>query len=281
MITCWYYWLYMPLRNGLRDSPDALPAFEIDIQARRHRYKLALFLDERGTPAYGRLGIFDLPDRQLPEDSLPTIQMLKEHLLSVLRVTTDAALAHWDHAIWLFTEDGQHPNANVAIEEFTENATVNPTAVASTFSSTLPMREELRLLTDSEDRRIPLQYRYLSVYKILELRFSVRGTWRDDDLGDLVRRTGVTLSTAEIHTMRQKCAHIKTRQKKAPSGEVIGVTHLNQRDAIRCEAMLLSMRAICVGLINECAEDGFMIGVTADSSPSEVDASQPSVVVAP
>src|SRR5262249_8020518 len=72
-------------------------------------------------------------------------------------------------------------------ETLNETYQLNYENVRSSFVSGFPLRNELKLLSDGVNQRIPVQFRMLSLYKLLELRFKVRGKWTAA-YGTFVRR---------------------------------------------------------------------------------------------
>lgn len=111
--------------------------------------------------------------------------------------------------------------------------------------------EIVRLLVDAHDLSIPLQYRYLSLYKILELQLKRGQVWDLDALDrciqssgiDAYRPLGVTRTSKRwIHELRDKCAHIN-------NGRGAGVTSLDKETyTVILSAMPLIGRVVTVTL---------------------------------
>lgn len=262
MYQCNYYWLFAPLRGGFKDTPERVAAFDLDIAATEQKiHKLHLFCDDEGLPHFARLTIGGLMNEVIPEDSLPLLQTVKEHLLSVLRLTYKPEIALAEPGIvYSFTAEGQHPQTQMLIEEVGRDH-FDPAATKNLLSHTFPMREYFRLYMDGEDKRIPLQYRFLSFYKLLELRYRKSGFWMHQDINRLLdsfdnyfKRLGYTKAPLSIlHDLRDRCAHIKTGR------DVLGVTHLNHKAAASVNDLLPIMRAICAVILNERADGKFAL----------------------
>src|SRR5215469_16193382 len=74
----------------------------------------------------------------------------------------------------------------------------------------------IKLLADAQMPLLPLQYRYLSLYKILELEFRLAGRWIGlqkllEPYYDDYKGLNISMRSLPnlIHEMRDKCAHIK------------------------------------------------------------------------
>jgi len=205
------------------------------------------------------------------------IQLAREHMLSVLRIVYDHQIYYWRGSIWNFIDDGDPPNMNMSVSEWRDSAQLNTNAVSTAFATTIPLREELRLLLDADLEHIPLQYRYLSLYRLLELHYSSNGKWRDGDLDALIQRANASITRKDIQTLRQKCAHIKTTNRKSPTGESFGVTHLNQQELVHVAAALPGLKSVCTQLINELGQGKFML--TTEPSTSKLLGQKPGAAV--
>lgn len=81
----------------------------------------------------------------------------------------------------------------------------------------------MKLLTEIPNSNIPLNYRYLSAYRILELRFKEGGYWTPEfeELMDRYSPKFLTIGVsgralkAHIETFRNRCAHGRFRNSKA------------------------------------------------------------------
>ena len=266
MHNCHYYWLFAPHRGGIVDSPNRTPAFEIDIIAPDNISRsLFLFCDQDGLPHFARLTIKSLSNEEIPNARLPTLQAIKEHLLSVLRFTyrSDLILAE-PGVIWSFSKDDAPVNVNITMEDLGRVQFV-PENAKNLFIHSFEVREIFRLYSDGEDERIPLQYRFLSFYKLLELQYKEQGFWKHQQIDSLLHPFASEFAAlgytkrplVVIHEMRDRCAHIKTG--KGTGRESLGVTHLNHAAAVKVSELLPVMRAICATVINERAQGRFAL----------------------
>ncbi|WP_273430671.1 methylamine utilization protein MauJ [Chitinibacter tainanensis] len=257
MYQCNYYWLFAPFRGGITDTPERSPVFELDVNVPGGvTQKLHLFCDDEGRPHFGRLTIPNLNSEALPKEDLPVLQSLQEHLLSVLRLTYKPNITFAEPAVFYsFTLEGEYPQTKIVIEESGKDV-FDPVQAKELLIHTISFREHFRLYIDGEDERIPLQYRFLSFYKLIELRYRSNGRWMYQELDSLLQpyicefhRLGYTKKPlAVLHELRDRCAHIKTGSR-----DTLGVTHLNHKSALSVSELLPIMRALCAVIINEQA----------------------------
>jgi hypothetical protein len=106
---------------------------------------------------------------------------------------------------------------SISISEILPDRVVDFQNVASVFAGSASMRDLFKLLSDAQSYEVPLQYKYLSVYKIFELEFRSRGRWVG--LAEVLARydkeykaLNVSQRSFEnlLHELRDKCAHIKS-----------------------------------------------------------------------
>ncbi len=261
--TCFYYWLFEPLPELFEDTTDTKPAFEVPIQFGKIQYRLSIFASG-GRLQYARLEIPNLRREVIPERLLSMIQAVREHLLSVLRLGYDKDFRFFVRPIWTFVDSGKPHRTTLEIKVTAGQRTVSMDNLRKLLITSFPFREEMRLLLDGSDRGIPLQYQYLSLYKMLELEFKVRGNWKRQALDDFLKpyrkefaKLGILRKPSSyLHGMRDKCAHIKIGRAKR---EVFGVTHLNRREVAQVEKVMPLLRRICIQVINRRGNGKFKL----------------------
>ena len=263
---CLYYWIIAPLRGGIVDTPERGPAFTVQVQPPDQKvYDLSLYCDKQGNPEFARCRLSNLENESLPETVLPLLQSLKEHLLSVLRLTyrPDVMFAE-PGTVWTFINDGDPANFSLLIDEFGSRS-YDPEPTRNLFIQSFEVRELVRLYVDGVDARLPLQYQFLSLYKLLELRYRKNGHWNKKRLAELLGPYSKNFKgrgfrgepAATLHGLRDKCAHIRTGSKG--KREVLGVTHLNLPEVARLERILPVLRAACAVSINERVAGKFVL----------------------
>ena len=232
MKTCLYYWPIEPLSQTFLDDSNSVPIFEIPIDTQDRLCTLALFTGNVANvtvPQYARLEIPRLSETKIPDEILPFIQTVKEHFLSTLRLTYHADVSFFPRPIWTFVEEDTPHSIGLEFSEIAGDLFFDSDRAKRIFVGSFPHREEVRLLIDGSDNHIPIQYRYLSLYKILELNYKISNRWREQELESLLEPYEIAFKQSGflkkpinlIHELRDQCAHIKTGK------DVIGVTQLN------------------------------------------------------
>jgi hypothetical protein len=210
-----------------------------------------------------RIEIPRVPDETILESDLDIIQIIKEHILSVLGLTYDHSVSLFPRTIWNLKEEGEKPGLHVRINEML-NPNFDPHVenVRNVFVATFPIRVQIRLLSDSQDKRLPLQYRYLSLYKLLEIEFNKKkGSWISefDDFVDSFKEEfkslGIRMKPANyIHCLRVRCAHMTTGK------DAVGITQLSNKNMVEINTFLPLMTKICVSAIDKKHPDkGFSL----------------------
>jgi len=267
--TCWYYWIFEPTARAYQDDGSALPASTVDLTVDGRSCSLALFLSERGHPHLARLSMPGLTAEALPDECQRAAHTIREHLLSTLRISFDQEVRHSfaPAPFMLFTQDGDPPALKIRMDYQDNRPPLDGSDVKNAFIATWSLREQLRLFTDGTERELPVQYRFLSYYRIIELQYKKgNGKWNSDALDQLIQRSSVALTRNDIKDLRHQCAHITVRDDQ--SGEFDGVTHL---ESIKIEAVLKAlpeMRELCRCLLNEVANGAFTIAEPAYPAPA-------------
>ncbi len=257
------------------DGPHRQPVFDIPVSYEGKDYNFSLFCKDSGVIEYARLIIPNLEKEEIPEKILPFLQILKEHLLSVIRLLLGKSVQLCT-VIWVFLEMNESPRLHINITEELERKSIDVVAIRNLFTSTINCREDIRLFVDGIDERIPMQYRFLSLYKIIENEYRTKGKWKRQ-LNDLLLKheglfaeAGFTSKPSSLlHEVRDRCAHIKTGTKR----EVLGVTHLNHKEAVRVNLLLPILKKICIEIINKKARGQFVFS-DIPLTPEQVNAAK-------
>lgn len=249
-----HYWMLEPPRGGIEDQGKP-PAFEQHIAGPAgEALDLALFCDESGDPHFIRIR-----DRGASIDTWqshwPLIWTARQHLVSVLSLTRmnggRLLSAHF------YCEEGVDGHGAHIKVDWPTMFNFDPDLARGMYEHTFAWRQSLRMLVDSANDDIPLQYRFLSLYRFLEMRF--RGDNDKWDYGALNRApkpcAGEYASLrldrtffAELKHLRDRCAHIKSGS--GPRRR-LGVTGLNHEAEIEVERVLPIVQKICLVIFNE------------------------------
>ena len=276
MFDCLYYWLVAPIRGRIEDNPQRAPAFEIALTSPDWEvFTVRLYCDDKGQPEFFRLVISDLDREVIPAKHHPLIQWVGEHMLSSLRMTysMDAALAIVP-AFWTFIAKGQPHAAGIEVTNLPGPNQYNSQDTKNFFVHTIPIRELMRLYVDGIDPRIPIQYQFLSLYKIIENKFQKASKLDQKGLRTFLSpyvRTFADLGFAGepatvLKNLRDSCAHIHTTERGGK--KVLGVTHLNHKQAVLIDSVLPHLRVICAAAINERIEGKVALSTKIPDPPS-------------
>ncbi len=188
-----------------------------------------------GTPQTIRLIRLSTPnsDGKLSPERIRRIENVTEHMIAVLRLTYDASLDRARNgedfiSIGNFSVEGK-PSLSVKITHgLTQGFEVNIDLIKNFFGASRGLRRLLTLVTDAGHPMIPMPFRYLSLYKVLELELRDHGTWRgltellaayEDEFKALAISNKKLVNF--VHHFRDRCAHIKTG-----GADLIGLTGL-------------------------------------------------------
>lgn len=256
----YFYYLFSP-SQGFVDDGQNPPAFEHTADWLHKKYQWSVFADDNGRPVAARLLAEGLPDHELPKPLEPLVTMLVEHTLAVLRLTWDpsAAVLPLRFASERRGEDG------IGVTLAMKLPALDAKAAALMFECTLPMRETLRLFSDAVNETIPIQFRFLSYYKMLELHCKDDfGHWDNGKLSRslacqhdayaLLKRPASFIR--ELHDLRDRCAHIKTGHGKK---QRLGVTSLSHEAAREVGRLMPLLKVVGTTLINHLAGGSFKL----------------------
>jgi len=252
MRECLYCWLVEPIRPRFLDESSAAPAVEIPIHTKKQIVRFAVFLDENGLPAYGRLRFTCGNADEIPNELMPLLQAVREHFLTLLRLDFSANVNLFPRTIWWFIDYGADYSYGLDMRPLYSAPVFDSSNFQKLFTSGFDHREELRLLLDGTDTRIPLQYRYLSLYRLLELVLRPDREWKKRDLcselqpySDRLKAAGFLRNPVNtLHELRDGCAHIA-------NGQEFGVTHLRFKQTKKVEKFLPILLDVCLSLLNK------------------------------
>ncbi|MGY3603669.1 MULTISPECIES: hypothetical protein [unclassified Bradyrhizobium] len=192
-------------------------------------------------------------DGQYTREQALIESQLVEHMLSSLRLATDQHVEHlwFGQERMLISTDGDSEGmprlttrlASVSVADHEEEFK----KAGLLFEQTIDRREMFKLLSDTKQPTLPLPYRYLSVYKVLEKEFKIGKKW--PGLPELLsqyeaeyRSLNISGRSLEnyIHEVRDLCAHIKLDNSSA----TLGITGLKNEDFVRVERLFYLLKKI-------------------------------------
>ncbi|MFA6238136.1 MAG: hypothetical protein WC635_12455 [Bacteriovorax sp.] len=247
MKKCYFYFLIKPLNEQVIDDNTNI-GFEIKIQ--NHNIALAFLQHSDGQPKALRFEVGNLEKEDISEQALNVIHSSKEHFLSIMRMNYDPDLEFLEKAIWHYTEVSNKPDLNLKFKEALSPP--NAEAIKNVFINTASHRKLVKLLTDGVSTRLPLKFRYLSLYKIVEFKFLKRGKWQTGELKLFLSKYESKIDSKffkrplfnTIHDIRDRCAHFKT------NGDGLGISSLNRKDEMEIQSIIEILVEVARDIVN-------------------------------
>jgi hypothetical protein len=269
MKDCYYYFSIEPMQTSYKDNAGISPLVEIPVKTKRGMGSIAL-LGKPNEVHLLRVMIPLLQEEKLTDKDCSLIQDLKEHALSILRLCYDADSQLTPFTFWHFTDSGTGPSLDLRAEELLNSQwRLDSENFKNSYLNGYDNRHQLHLLSEALNQRVPIQFRFLSVYKFLEHEYKDGGSWKPD-LEVLLDRFQASfdqlqLSTLPlkkyIHALRDRCAHIRGR------GKLVGVTALSNKDALELQKALPLLMEICSSAFNDLhGSKGLQLGRTPPSA---------------
>jgi hypothetical protein len=240
MPTLYHYTPLSPLREEYRDDGSEV-ILSIPCQIKGSRLSEICLLGTDQTIYAIRITIPALTEKIVSEEDQRKITGLCEHMLGVLRLTYDLDadfIRFGDSHIQMtsFSDEGQKPNFQMKIwHEVFQGYKIDLANVSAVFCETAKLKEVVRLCADALHSTLPLQYRYLTLYKLFERDFRKNRQWQKSDFGQLLtpfeeefralKVSEMKLFNFIIH-LRDKCAHIAVGGEDSP-----GILGLESPDA--------------------------------------------------
>jgi len=180
-----------------------------------------------GTPTTVRAVRITIPEIENetidPEDFKAALK-LRQFILDCIRLVYDPEAEYFRYgdnvpAMWNFLEPDAPPNFSVVIKQpLNEDYRVNVMGLAHMISALPALRPIIHLLANGSDPRMPLQFRFLSHYKIIEMHYRVSDNKRFREIAEpyvdefrAIFPSVINVATlcTELARLRNKCAHIK------------------------------------------------------------------------
>jgi hypothetical protein len=213
-------------------------------------------------------------DGRLSAEDSARISEINSHMLATLRVTYD----HESDVVRL--GDGYLNAARVNEEEFPTKLRilfrrppnldfrVNLENIENTFNRGGHAPELIALLGEAGLPSMPLQYKFLALYKVLDLASRGERGFSSVVRGLIDKRDcqfqGLGLSDRKfrnfIHEYRDKCAHIYTGNDRA-----FGIVGLTSADAESVRNVMPLMRETMIEAVHTCFPD---LGLTLGANPT-------------
>jgi hypothetical protein len=249
-----WYWLIEPHRGRLKDTGQNAEFTQKITFDDGANLDVSVYLDDNAHPHFIRVRAFDAVDVNDTARFQDHVLVLAEHLLSVLKLTWSKQTSYVPMNFFCQEAD-DGTGASILLDELGER-TFTGEAARSFFVHTLDARQSLRLITDSLDAGIPAQYRFLSLYKFLEIRYrNDKDHWNWDALAAVCVAQQEQFASlnlernirGELEHLRDSCAHIKSGKGKKRQ---LGVTALHPKALRELERFMPIMTEICRAVFN-------------------------------
>jgi len=176
--SCFYYWFVEPLKSQYKDDGSLQAAFEFPVKAKFGECKLALFLGPEGLPNFVRFKIPGFTSEELKKEHVELLQVVREHLLSMLRIMYDSTTQFAPVQMWAFLEEGKPYSQGISIQQLLGNRIFHTTAIHNAFIGTWSKRTEIKLLADALDERVPLNTVTFHFIKYWRITLKVKANGR-------------------------------------------------------------------------------------------------------
>lgn len=212
-----YYTILRPLRDRyLDDGASVLALVPITDEGRATDVAL---IGSPGDPRMIRVSVTGV-DQEPAYEERKQFDDLTESMLALLRVFCDneISLAEPRFRYANLLDDGLPPDLNIEVQKTLPAYSLDSAFAVSFMHSDKAFRDMVRLYANSVHPYLPVQYRYLSAFKILEHDFKLgRRKWKpefDTLLShfsteyDALQLSKLGMKALMIN-LRDKCAHIK------------------------------------------------------------------------
>lgn len=274
-----FYYVIEPSVGEYRDDDTHKPVWTVPIVVKRNgsrdvvkTFSLSVFGDHNRVFIF-KIGVPEFDEANAEKD-LEIVQRVKETAIAVLRLTYDARAEIHPPTVAVDEEDEKPYSAGLKMQQLlNENFQLNYENIRASFVHAWPIKYHIKLLSYGNHPMLPLEFRILSLYKLLELNFKDKGKWGPEYnkllAGFEEEYTALNLSSLKfrnyIENLRDRCAHIKSKREDVP----MGITMLSNKDALEVDKVVPLMIKICASVINAHKENlGLQIqGLTQTASP--------------
>lgn len=247
-----YYYFVFKRQEKYFDNETGDYFFDRELVVNNSTFQVSLIYED-GEITMARIIKKGLKDKIIPSETRNNITFLKEHLLTAINLHFNPyTRIRFD--VHLFINEGGKPDLNLLLKnENKENNQVFVDEFCEIFINSFDFGNELKLLTDAQKSYIPIQFRFLSLYKWLELEFKIKGKWNDGFLSfsksveDEFKKREFSKKKFSnyLHDIRDKCAHIKS------NNDILGVTSLSYEDEKKVIEFTKFLTIVCIEYFNQ------------------------------
>lgn len=263
---CYYYYFFYPMKGQYVDNGTERPVIEINYEFQKKSYTLAIFLEESGVPSFARLMISHLEQEALTQEARKICFLVRRHLLTSLRLVFDERVDFGAPEAYHFVEANDGPR--FALDAQPSSPQFDPEVVKAMLITGFEYREYLELYSNGTNSIIPISYRFLSLYKLIERCLDFRSSGGRDRFRILLLRYSSFFDTefpgrntaSVIHDMRDRCAHglVGGQNRRA------GFSFFNRKDSDILTKVIPIMTDICARLLMEKTDEKLLFELNPD-----------------
>jgi hypothetical protein len=179
MNTCYIYTLLSPPPERFVDNKSIPPLLTLPaIGPDAEQWQIAILGDPNEIRAV-RISIPDMDGPEISSEVLKRYQRIRMFVLDCIRINYDSTKEYFRNGndvlyFYNFLHPEVGPDVDLKIQQdVNEYFRVNTEGLKALLASPLQMRTVVHLLADGSDFRLPIQFRFLSFYKIVELHFRI------------------------------------------------------------------------------------------------------------
>ena len=223
MKTARVYSLLAPVPERFDDMGEA-PLTAIPVERTTGKTWEAAVLGRVDTIQAVRITIPDIENETINPDDYRAALRLRMFILDCIRIVYDPAAEYFRYGdnvpvMYNFLEPDASPNFSIVIKQpLNPDYRVNAVGLAHMISALPAIRPIIHLMADGTDPRLPLQFRFLSLYKIVEMHYHVTPNKKFAQLAvryiqdfRAIYPQVMTIASLckQLSKLRNRCAHIK------------------------------------------------------------------------
>jgi hypothetical protein len=255
MKTRYVYCFITPFDEKFRD--DAPPLGTVPIELKAGRILEAAILGTQNTVKAVRLAFPDVENKTFELEDRKLFDRFQKLMLDAIRLAYDPCAEYFRAGenlcyVYTFEESGAPPSLDMRlVQQINPEYRVNVEAIRQLFAAPKVLRPVLHLFADSGDVRAPVQFRFLSLYKILEMHY---GEIRPKKKVNVFLKPRLAMFRTEypdvttpeaacvvLRDLRNRCAHIIVGRGdlgfshfETPPDEVVKAMPIIRYLAIQC-----------------------------------------------
>lgn len=224
--------------------------------------KIRLHCSESGAPYLVCMEVKNQIEGAIPDEIRDFLHISITHLQNVLTLVSEKKYRRLPFIFWRFSDPKDDSPFEIRIDAETKPKEIDYELSNSIFFYGMKLREPLHIMSEFIDEDIPIHFRFLAFYRLLEYHFRPNGSWNRKKLRDQIAlcfdeykgSMGIDELITEIHTLRDSCAHIRTGSGTRAK---LGTTSLNRKQIDRLQLLMPIAREVVRTIINELADGDF------------------------